>query len=129
MKTSSLAGLVALAATPLAAAEFSFVALGDMPYGPRGEVYAPYEALIAEVNAQAPALVIHVGDTKSGGTECTDKWLDEQLAFPDGFAAPVLYSPGDNEWTDCHRDAAGGYDLLECLAYLRDTYCTNGHKD
>lgn len=118
----TLAGLVALAATPLAAAEFSFVALGDMPYGPREKSYAPYEALIAEVNAQDPALVIHVGDTKSGSSECSDMWLDEQLDYLNSFQSPVLYSPGDNEWVDCHRAKAGGYDPLERLAYLRKNY-------
>jgi len=34
---------------------------------------------------------------------------------------PVVYVPGDNEWTDCHRLNNGGYDALERLAYLRKT--------
>jgi hypothetical protein len=31
----------------------------------------------------------------------------------------VVYVPGDNEWTDCHRSNNGGYDTLERLAHLR----------
>jgi hypothetical protein len=31
----------------------------------------------------------------------------------------VIYVPGDNEWTDCHRTNNGGYDNLERLAYTR----------
>ena len=34
---------------------------------------------------------------------------------------PVVYVPGDNEWTDCHRLNNGGYDGLERLSYLRKT--------
>ena len=34
---------------------------------------------------------------------------------------PVVYIPGDNEWTDCHRTNNGGYDNLERLAYVRKT--------
>jgi len=32
---------------------------------------------------------------------------------------PVVYIPGDNEWTDCHRTNNGGYDGLERLAHVR----------
>jgi hypothetical protein len=32
---------------------------------------------------------------------------------------PVVYVPGDNEWTDCHRTNNGGYDGLERLSYVR----------
>lgn len=111
-------------AAPAMAQQFSFMALGDMPYGEPSEVYAPFEALIQRINELDPALVIHVGDTKSGSTPCSDQMLDEQLAYLDSFEPPVLYTPGDNEWTDCHREAAGSFDPLERLAYIRDTYFT-----
>jgi hypothetical protein len=31
----------------------------------------------------------------------------------------VVYVPGDNEWTDCHRSNNGGFDGLERLSHLR----------
>ena len=31
----------------------------------------------------------------------------------------MVYVPGDNEWTDCHRSNNGGFDALERLAHLR----------
>lgn len=114
---------------PAASADpFSFVALGDAPYGEPAEVYPLYEALIDRVNATGPDLVIHVGDTKSGSTPCSDAMLEEQRAFLNRFAAPVLYTPGDNEWTDCHRPKAGGFDPLERLAHLRRTYFGDGSR-
>ncbi len=104
------------------AADMRFVALGDMPYGQPAKVYPLYEALITQINAQNPDLVIHVGDTKSGGAPCTNTYLDEQLAYLDSFQAPTLYTPGDNEWTDCHRKKAGAFDPLDRLKRIRSTY-------
>jgi len=95
------------------------IALGDMPYGPKSEVYAPYVALIGAINTRQPDLVIHVGDTKGGGA-CSDELLLEQLDFMNQFEAPLLYTPGDNEWTDCHRWGDG--DPLDRLRFIRETY-------
>ena len=111
-----------LAASGAGAEPFVFVAYGDVPYGEPAEVYPPFETLIETINGVDPRLAIHVGDTKSGGTVCSDEILAEQLAYLGDVAAPVLYTPGDNEWTDCHREAAGGFEPLERLAHIRGTY-------
>ncbi len=123
-----LAVILALTALPALAEPFTFVALGDAPYGKPEEVYAPYQGLIAQINARNPALVLHIGDIKSGSTPCSDALLNDQLGFMNSFAAPVIYTPGDNEWTDCHREAAGSFDPLERLAYLRKTFFGDGAK-
>jgi len=34
---------------------------------------------------------------------------------------PLVYVPGDNEWTDCHRINNGGYNALEREAFMRQT--------
>lgn len=112
--------------SPAAAAPFSFVALGDMPYGKPEEVNPLYEQLIGTVNARAPSFVIHIGDIKSGSTLCDDTMLTTQLGYLNSFAAPVLYTPGDNEWTDCYRKAAGKFDPLERLDFLRKTFFKDG---
>lgn len=105
--------------TESAAEEFTIIALGDMPYGPPAEVYPPYRALIEAINGRDAALVFHIGDIKSGGSDCSDARFAEELAHLQSIVAPVLYTPGDNEWTDCHRARAGGYDPRERLAALR----------
>jgi hypothetical protein len=122
--TKTVAAVLALMALPAVAnAEtFSFVAIGDMPYGEPDKVYATYEALIGEINKRAPAFTVHIGDTKSGSTQCSDEMLNQQLAFMNSFAAALVYTPGDNEWTDCHREKAGRFDPLERLAYIRANY-------
>jgi hypothetical protein len=38
------------------------------------------------------------------------------------FLMPMILTPGDNEWTDCHRDNNGSYNSLERLAYLRRVF-------
>ena len=126
MLRATLAATV-LAAGPLTtgparAEPFTVIAYGDVPYGEPAEVYPPFEALIGAIDAREPRLAIHVGDTKSGGTPCSDEILAEQLAYLGDVEAPVLYTPGDNEWTDCHREAAGGFEPLERLAHIRRTY-------
>ena len=35
------------------------------------------------------------------------------------FNKPVVYLPGDNEWTDRHHTNNGDYDPIERLAHLR----------
>ncbi len=98
------------------------MALGDMPYGSSKQTYGTFRALIAEINRRAPAFTMHLGDTKSGVDPCSDERLLDQLEFMNGFASALIYTPGDNEWTDCHRLLAGGFDPLERLRFIRAHY-------
>ena len=119
---TALVGACLALSTGAAAAEFTFVALGDMPYGPREQAYPAFRALIAEINRRAPVFTIHLGDTKSGVDPCSDRLLLEQRDFMDSFASALVYTPGDNEWTDCHRLLAGAYDPLDRLHFIRTHY-------
>lgn len=102
----------------------TFIALGDAPYGDPEKTYPPYRKLIANINATDPNLVVHVGDTHGHNT-CDDALLDQMRAFMNTFTAPVLYTPGDNEWTDCKYTDDGEFDPLDRLAYIRQTYFPN----
>lgn len=101
---------------------FHFVALGDLPYGAPAQSYPAYRQLIDRINLHRPAFSIHVGDIKSGSTQCSDEEFARQLEHFQRFAGAVVYTPGDNEWTDCHRTSNGGYDPLERLASLRRVF-------
>jgi hypothetical protein len=99
----------------------SFAVIGDMPYGP-AEI-AAFPGKVDRINADDDlAFTVHVGDTKNGSSLCTDEYNDFIRHEFDRFAEPLVYTPGDNEWTDCHRPAAGGYDPLERLAAIRATF-------
>ena len=117
--------VLAAACAPQSPPTMRFIALGDAPYGDPKEVDPPYRSLIQNINQMAPPLVIHVGDTL-GGVRCDNALIDKLRGFMDDFDAPLLYTPGDNEWTDCHRDNAGSFDPLERLSYLRSTYFQTG---
>lgn len=125
MKRRLVAALVMVSlalSTGVTAAEFTFVALGDMPYGPREQDYPAFKALVGEINRRAPIFTFHLGDTKSGLDPCSDQLLLEQRDFMNSFASALVYTPGDNEWTDCHRLLAGGFDPLERLHFIREHY-------
>ena len=86
---------------------------GDIPYTPDG---VPKVArMIEDMNAADLDFSVFDGDIK-GGAPCENRYYTEALARFNSFAAPLVYVPGDNEWTDCH---ATGSDPLERLAHLR----------
>jgi glycerophosphoryl diester phosphodiesterase len=95
--------------------------IGDVPYGTEQEV--AWHELIAAINDDPKVdLAAHVGDVKSGSTTCTDERLAAVAADFETFRDPVVYTPGDNEWTDCHRANNGGYDPLERLDAVRSVF-------
>lgn len=100
---------------------FKFVAIGDMPYNPPKD-YVRYERLITEINRLKPSFTLFIGDTKSGSSPCSDEFNQVVKNYFNQFNGPLIYSVGDNEWTDCHRPLAGSYDPLERLAKLRQTF-------
>jgi hypothetical protein len=61
------------------------------------------------------AFVIHDGDIKSGGSLCSDAVFMDILGVFQASRHPLIYVPGDNEWTDCHRQNNGPFDPLERL--------------
>ncbi len=128
LKQLLVAAAAALVPAAAAAEPFTFFALGDAPYGKPEEVYEPYKAVIAAINAKKPAFSVHIGDIKSGSTPCSNELIDQQRAFMDSFETALVYTPGDNEWTDCHREKAGKFDPLDRLAYLRSTFFADPSK-
>ena len=92
---------------------FTFAAFGDMPY--RSEDVVKVDNLFAAINRLRPAFSIHVGDIKSGSSSCKDAALKAAFDQINTLEQPVVYSIGDNEWTDCHRS---GFDPVGRLAKL-----------
>jgi hypothetical protein len=118
-RTATLAALVALPVPSQAQEAFNFVAIGDMPYVLPKD-YARFDRLIDKINKETnAAFTIHVGDIKSGSSPCSDEIFQKVFDQFQTFAAPLVYTPGDNEWTDCHRAKAGGHNPLERLAKVR----------
>ena len=100
---------------------FRFIALGDMPYNSINDE-TRYLNLINAINQSQPSFSLFVGDTKSSEAPCSDASTEKIATFFDRYEAPVIYSIGDNEWTDCHRSIAGSYDPIERLEKIRKRF-------
>lgn len=110
---------VVQAEDPTPQAPVSFALIGDIPYFPLevGMVARIFESLDEDI-----AFVVHAGDLKGSWEPCSDALLAERHGLLDGSPVPLVFTPGDNEWTDCHRRSAGGFDPLERLAALRSLF-------
>jgi len=108
--------------------KFTVALFGDMPYGDKGK--SQYPNLIADVNAANVAFSIYDGDLKSGGDgPCTDDNLyTPALNYFASFKRPLVFLPGDNDWTDCWglygpaTTAPGADDPLERLQHERELF-------
>ena len=102
------------------AASFTFGAFGDTPYTAFEE--AQFPALVAEINKETLAFLVHVGDFKSGRAPCSDELYLQRRRWFDEIRHPFVFVPGDNDWADCHSRHAGSYDPRERLAKLRELF-------
>jgi hypothetical protein len=112
------------AAAPDKAAAFAFGLFGDLGYSAAEE---PLLAnVLADLDRAALAFVVHIGDLGSPRAgSCTDELRARRLAQFQASANPLIYTPGDNDWTDCHaQQGVPGADPLERLTTLRDVFFT-----
>jgi hypothetical protein len=110
---------------------------GDSPYGTSSTDTAQTEktpAFIDSINRDPKVdLVLHVGDIHSGSQFCTESYDRTIADLWTGFKNPLIYTPGDNEWTDCHKKKQGGHlgvdyadgDPLANLDLVRDIFFAN----
>lgn len=121
---------------------FVVAATGDWPYG--NFLLENASALVDSINAHNNvAFVFHVGDIHSGSQPCTSAGIldpiipasnpgyNQQVYYLfQQFKAPVIYTPGDNEWTDCHKSKQfSSGDPLKELASVRTLFFARpGHS-
>lgn len=108
---------------PYSANSLTLAVYGDAPYGAKGSLAdtpdgpnphdpAQIDATPAFINAvnhdPKVDLVLHVGDIHSGSQYCTVAYNNLIYNLWTQFIDPLIYTPGDNEWTDCHKSGEGG---------------------
>jgi len=142
-KLIASAAILAIALGPLAATAddddeamdgrsqhpITLAVFGDWPYSTI--LLNSAQLLIDSINSDSKvSLVLHVGDIHSGSMPCTGAGLNPLPAgsVPDWnqgifdlferIRDPVVYTPGDNEWTDCHKkkEFSSGAPLNELAA-------------
>ncbi|MGB8700622.1 MAG: metallophosphoesterase family protein [Thermosynechococcaceae cyanobacterium] len=95
--------------------KFDIALIGDIGYNATEEIQLP--KLIQDINNRKNIdFVIHDGDIKSSSLPCTNELFQSRYNLFSQSLHPFIYTPGDNDWTDCHRT---GEDPLERLAKLR----------
>ncbi|MFD3403455.1 metallophosphoesterase [Kribbella sp. NPDC058693] len=100
---------------------YTFAVIGDIPYG--AAQITRFPKVIDQINADRQVkLVTHLGDIKDGSSVCSDEYFAQVKTQFDRFTDPLVYTVGDNEWTDCHRANNGGYNPLERLAKVRQVF-------
>jgi hypothetical protein len=98
---------------------FSFGLIGDTGYS--SSSVTKYLHVRDAMNAASLEFVTHIGDIKSGTDPCPDSVYSTNLDRFNGFAHPLVYTPGDNEWRDCS-------DKIGRLNHLRQVFFPNNHS-
>jgi hypothetical protein len=109
--------------------QWTMAVYGDSPYGndnvtPRDTWQLDHTPqFVDQINADPDvSLVTHVGDIHSGQGHCSLEFDQAVAADWTAFADPLVYTPGDNEWADCHKTGEGKQDPMTNLGYVRDTF-------
>ncbi|WP_207345149.1 PKD domain-containing protein [Arthrobacter sp. E3] len=109
-----------LAAPVAAASPFSFAVIGDMPYG--AAQLSVFPQRIGQINADPDVQMVgHLGDI-GGPPNCSDSYYSTIKSNFDLFSDPLLYTPGDNEWSDCSDASVGAANPLNRLAAIRQVF-------
>jgi hypothetical protein len=94
---------------------------GDLPYSTQQEAALP--ALIQDMNDAQLIFTVHDGDLKQGsGSPCDDALYQRALGWFNSFQSAAMFTPGDNDWTDCDRPSNGGFDSRERLDHERTLF-------
>jgi len=114
------------------AIRFEFGVIGDQQYTVEDEEKFPN--LIDALNEANISFVVHVGDIEIDprtyninprafkSVPCTNETFYHRRDEFQRSKRPFIYTPGDNEWTDCHAVKHQSNDPLERLARVREIF-------
>ena len=108
---------------------------GDLPYNDI-QATTGVPNLIADMNSSDLAFTVHDGDLKAGNaiagsvtpTTCANALYAQGLGFLNALREPAMFTPGDNDWTDCDRVKNGAFNSLERLDYERALFFNTNHS-
>ena len=114
------------------ATDTDFLVMADMPYTAQDRASLGENGVLTYKIQQTPhSLLMHLGDIKAGSEPCTNELLTSNKKLLRSLTGkPFIYTPGDNEWTDCDRKTlAPRFDELERLAYVKHLMYTPEYQN
>jgi hypothetical protein len=116
-----LGGCATQTSTTSGQTKFQFGVIGDQQYNEWEERQFP--RLLAAMDRERLAFVVHVGDFKAGSNApCTDALFARRFQEINQSKHPLIFTPGDNDWVDCRRPTNGVMNPLERLNKLREIF-------
>jgi len=115
--------------------EYAIGLWGDLPYSD-AQATTGVPNLIADMNNSGLTFTVHDGDLKAGNgtpgsvtpTTCSDALYTQGLGYFNSLAGPAMFTPGDNDWTDCDRPSKGGYSSRERLDHERQVFFSTSYS-
>jgi hypothetical protein len=113
--------------------EYAIGLWGDLPYSAVQE-NPGIPNLLADMNGADIQFSVNDGDLKAGNgstgnppsSNCDDALYARALVWLNSLEKPAMFTPGDNDWTDCDRTSNGGFNSLERLDHERQLlFATN----
>ncbi|MFX1803299.1 hypothetical protein P5W98_06260 [Paraburkholderia sp. A1BS-2L] len=102
---------------------YSFAVVANVVTEPGDE--ATLQRLIDAIGRDPQiSFVVYDGNLKGPHETCTDHLYDRRRALLDASRAPLVFVPGQRDWTTCGSAGAGGYDPVERLDFLRQNFFT-----
>lgn len=96
---------------------------GDLPYSTvQADPGVPN--LLADMNNSDLEFTVHDGDLKqgNGAPTCNDALYVQAIGWFNSLKRPAIFTPGDNDWTDCDRPNNGPFNSLERLDHERQVF-------
>jgi hypothetical protein len=115
-------------------------ACGALPYNDvQATIGVPN--LIADMNNADLQFTVNDGDLKAGNaitgsttpTSCADPLYAQGLAYLSSLEKPAMFTPGDNDWTDCDRSSnwsspTKSFNSLERLDHERNVFFSTSNS-
>jgi hypothetical protein len=68
------------------------------------------------------SFIVYDGNLKSEAEPCRDALYSTRQQIFDSSRKPVVLLPGGNDWASCNLSQAGGYDPVERLDFIRQSF-------
>ena len=125
--TTNTSGPTTTTTAPPAVIEpFQMALVGDTGYS--AEHAQTFDRVVTHMNTFPLAFVAHDGDIKDPLSPCTDSPYNKALTAFNKSAAPLVYTPGDNEWMDCATTSKEPKDPNAQLAKIRQMFFSSNQS-